>query len=145
MQSSRVYYGNYATYNGDESEIKKYIGDEPSKYYEFASWTPSLSEPIKGITDYYADFVFDGYIEDDWETIIENINSGEDVYGYGGKKKMDFTFTNQGVTYNQELELEIVDKNHDLLTNIDPEYNLGKETAHITFRGKLENFNRTAA
>jgi hypothetical protein len=70
LQESRVYYGARASYNGDESAIKKYIGGEPSDYYEFAQWSPSISEPITGYTEFHAQFVFDGYIDDTWENII---------------------------------------------------------------------------
>ena len=47
-----------------EEDIKKKVGGEPSDYYEFASWSPSLDEPIKTTTFFYAQYVFNGYIED---------------------------------------------------------------------------------
>ena len=46
LQETRIYYGNYARYDGNEDEIKKIVGGVPSDYYEFASWSPSLDEPI---------------------------------------------------------------------------------------------------
>jgi len=143
LQESRVYYGNFAVYEGEESEIKKKIGGVPSDYYEFASWSPSLSEPVTGTTYFYAQYVFDGYIEDSWETIITNVSTGNsDAYGFGGKKKINLIYTNLGQTYTQDVEFEIVDKNHDILENIDPSYNNGAEKAGLTFRCELP-LNRT--
>lgn len=142
LQETEVYYGNCAVYYGEESEIKKYIGNEPSPYYEFAYWSPSLTEPITGITTFKAQFTFDGYIKDDWATIAENVANGNlDNYGYSGKKTMELTFTNQGVTKTQIIDLEIVDKNHDDLVEISEFYNNGSSKAGLTFRGEL-NLNR---
>ena len=135
IQESREYYGTYPEYYGDETQIKKIIGGEESPYYEFASWSPSLSEPITGPMTYRAQFLFDGYIEDDWETIVENVKSGNvDAYGFGGRKKTSITYTYKGDTFTDEAEFEIIDKNHDILADIDENYNDGKSTAGLTFR-----------
>ena len=139
LQENEIYYGNTAEYFGDETEIKKKINNEPSPYYEFSHWSPDLTTPITGPTDYQAQFIFDGYIEDDWSTIISNVKNGNsDIYGYSGRKVMELTYTNQGTTYTETLELEIVDKFHDELTTVDPSYSNGSSTAGLTFRGILD-------
>ena len=143
MQETREYYGTTASYNQDESTIKKLVGGEPSDYYEFAYWrrSPSsmldesgnpveltLSDPIYGVTYFYAEYVFDGYIEDDWSAIIAG---GADDYGYGGKKKTPIEYTYKGVSYRDEVEFEIIGKNHDTIANSDG------QKAKLTFRGKI--------
>lgn len=138
LQETREYYGTYATYNGDEALIKKYVGGEPSEYYEFAQWSPSISEPITGYTVFQAEFVFDGYIDDTWEEIIENVNNGNsNIYGYGGRKVDEITYSYKGKSYTDTLEFEIIGKNHDILSEIDLNYNLGSPTAGLTFRAML--------
>ena len=140
IQETREYYGSYATYNGDETQIKKKIGDEISEYYEFASWSPSLSEPIVGPTKFYAEFVFDGYIEDSWTDIATNVANGNlDNYGYGGKKVTEITYKHpqSDAQYVDTVEFEIIDKNHDVLAASIPGYSPG-EKAGLTFRGKLK-------
>ena len=138
LQETRIYYGNYARYDGNEDEIKKIVGGVPSDYYEFASWSPSLDEPITQTTYFYAQYVFNGYIEDTWETIIQNVAQGNlDNYGYGGRKRQQITYSYQGVSHTDDLELEIIGKNHDTLSNIDPSYNNGATTAGLTFKGIL--------
>lgn len=139
LQETRIYYGNYARYDGNEDEIKKIVGGVPSDYYEFASWSPSLDEPITQTTYFYAQYVFNGYIEDTWETIIQNVAQGNlDNYGYGGRKRQQITYSYQGVSHTDDLELEIIGKNHDTLSNIDPSYNNGATTAGLTFKGILK-------
>ena len=54
IQDTLEYYGTYATFNGDETAIKKIINGTPSDYYEFAGWSPDLSIPVTGPTEYYA-------------------------------------------------------------------------------------------
>jgi hypothetical protein len=93
IQETRESYGTFASYHGDESQIKKKIGGEESDYYEFAYWSPSISEPITGPTTFHAEFVFDGYIEDSWAEIATNVANGNlDAYGYGGKKTTTITY-----------------------------------------------------
>lgn len=138
LQENSVYYGNLATYDGDEALIKRTIGGEVSPYYEFAYWSPSLDEPITGPTIYRAQYLFDGYIEDSWSEIAATVMSGNvDKYGFGGKKKQTITYKNQGVEYTDEVELEIVDKNHDILATINPSYNNGSLKAGLTLKGEL--------
>jgi hypothetical protein len=121
------------------SSLKKKIGNETSKYYEFAYWSPSLSEPITGETIYRAQFVFDGYIEDDWNTIASNCSLGkENEYGYGGRKKIDLSFNYNSIDYVGEVEAEIIDKKHDILEYIDPNYSNGDNKAGITFKCALK-------
>ena len=139
VQESREYYGTYPTYYGDETQIKKIIGDEESEYYEFASWSPSLSEPITGPTYFYAQFLFNGYIEDDWATIAENVATGNvNKYGYGGRKVDTITYSYKGIEYTDEIEFEIVDKNHDELAELIEGYNNNASTAGLTFRAILD-------
>ena len=143
LQETREYYGTTASYHGDESAIKKLVGGEPSDYYEFAYWrrSPSsyideegntieltLSDPIKDTTYFYAEYVFDGYIEDDWTTIINDEN---DTYGYGGRKVSTIEYTYRGTPYTDTVEFEIIGKNQDVIANGDG------ERAKLTFRGKI--------
>jgi hypothetical protein len=88
----------------------------------------TLSDPIYGVTYFYAEYVFDGYIEDDWSTIIA---SSADAYGYGGKKKTTINYTYKGVSYTDEVDFEIIGKNHDTIANSD------NSKAKFTFRGKI--------
>ena len=142
IQETEEFYGTCATFLGDESEVKKMIGGEPSNYYEFAYWrrSPSTitnpdgstteltySDPIIGTTYFYAEYLFDGYIEDDWSTIVANASS--DMYGYGGKKKTQISYSYRGKEYSEEVEFEIIGRNQDALENGD--------TAPLTFRGIL--------
>ena len=142
IQETEEFYGTNATYYGDESQVKKIIGGEPSNYYEFAYWrrSPSVitdaegnvtedatySDPIYGTTYFYAEYVFDGYIEDDWSTIIANAASGD--YGYGGKKKTEISYSYRGQEYTEEVEFEIIGRNQDKLAD-------GDGFAPLTFRG----------
>ena len=140
IQETREYYGSFASYHGDETLIKKKIGDEISDYYEFAYWSPSISEPIVGPTKFYAEFVFDGYIEDSWTEIASNVASGNvDKYGYGGKKVAEIAYTHPqtGAQFVDTIEFEIVDKNHDTLAEPIAGYAPG-DKAGLTFRGKLK-------
>ena len=142
IQEGEEYYGTCATFLGDESQIKKIIGGEPSNYYEFAYWRRSpasitnpdgtvteltYSDPIIGTTYFYAEYLFDGYIEDDWSTIAANASS--DAYGYGGKKKTQISYSYRGREYSEEVEFEIIGRNQDTLEN--------GATAQLTFRGVL--------
>ena len=130
LQEGRVYYGDTAVFTGNDSEIYKYIDGEASPYYEFTGWSPDPSEPIVGPTTFYAQFAFDGYIEDSWEEIIAACKSGDiSKYGLGGRKKLNFTF--KGV--EMEAEMEIVGKNHDTLAVSDETYNGGAATAALSF------------
>ena len=126
----KVFYGDLAAYPGDITKIKKKINGQDSDYYEFIGWSPSLDVPISGPMYFYAQFAFDGYIEDSWETIANHAAAGEiNIYGLGGRKK--FTYTIDGV--QSTVEAEIVDINHDILTYTDADYNGGKPTAAFTF------------
>jgi hypothetical protein len=140
IQETREYYGSFASYHGDETLIKKKIGDEISDYYEFAYWSPSISEPIVGPTKFYAEFIFDGYIEDSWAEIASNVASGNiDKYGYGGKKVVEFAYSHPqtGAQFVDTVEFEIIDKNHDTLAAPIAGYAPG-DKAGLTFRGKLK-------
>lgn len=138
LQETIEPYGSYPVYRGNEEEIQKYLGGVPSDYYEFAHWSPSLSEPITGETKYYAQFAFNGYISDDWNTIAENVKNGNvDNYGYGGKKLTELAYSYEGKAYTDIVEFEIIDKNHDILQEVSSSYNNGLSTAGLTFRGLI--------
>jgi hypothetical protein len=41
--------------------------------------------------------LFDGYLDDSWETIVKNIKNGNlEPYGLGGIKTTTFTYTCEG-------------------------------------------------
>ena len=132
IQESRVFYGDVPIFTGDVETIYKYIGGEPSPYYEFIGWDPDPTQPILGDTNFYAQFSFDGYIEDSWEEIITNCKLGNiDKYGLGGRKKI--TYTLAGI--ESTVEMEIVGKNHDKLVEVSDDYNNGASTASLSFMG----------
>lgn len=134
IQESQVFYGDVPIFTGNTDEIYKYIGDEVSDYYEFVGWSPDPSQPITGLTYFYAQFAFNGYIEDSWEDIIAACKSGDtSKYGLGGRKTL--TYTLAGV--ESTVEMEIVGKNHDELATADAEYNGGMETAALSFLPKV--------
>lgn len=134
LQESVVFYGSCATYVGDVNDIYKYIGDEVSPYYEFTGWSPNPDVPITGITYYYAQFAFDGYIDDDWTTIAAACASGDiSAYGLGGRKTMTYTLAGSENT----VELEIAGIHHDKLATVDEGYCMGSETAALTFICKI--------
>lgn len=134
LEESLVFYGSPATYTGDTNEIYKYIGDEISPYYEFTGWSPNPDEPITGVVYYYAQFAFDGYIDDDWSTIAAAAASGDvSAYGLGGRKVMTYSIG----TAENTVELEIAGRGHDKLAAIDEAYNGGAETASLTFICKV--------
>lgn len=142
IQETREYYGTFASYHGDETQIKKKIGGEESPYYEFAYWSPSISDPITGPTYFYAQYVFDGFIEDSWEEIIENVATGNvNKYGYGGKKTTAISYSYKSREYEDTIDFEIIDKNHDILAEVIPGYNNDSQTAGLTFRGMLSMSN----
>lgn len=126
----KVFYGDKAAYPGDVTKIKKQINNQDSDYYEFLGWSPSLDAPITGPMYFYAQFAFDGYIDDTWATIAEQAAQGNvSAYGLGGRKK--FNYTIDGV--ESTVEAEIVDINHDILTYTDADYQNGSTTAAYTF------------
>ena len=139
LAETRVFYGEKAVYPGDVSGIHKLINGEPSDYYEFTGWSPSPDIAITGTTYYYAQFAFDGYIEDDWATIIEACRTGNtDAYGLGGRKVIEYTIDNHTST----VEVEIVGKNHDNLATVDNNYNGGTGKAALTFIVKNLGYER---
>ena len=132
LQESRVFYGDVPIFTGDMETIYKYIGGEASPYYEFIGWDPDPTQPIIGDTNFYAQFSFDGYIEDSWEEIIANCKAGNvDKYGLGGRKQI--TYTLAGI--ESTVEMEIVGKNHDKLVAASDDYNNGASTASLSFMG----------
>lgn len=140
IQESQVYYGDTVIFTGDTSAIYKYIGGEVSDYYEFTGWSPDPSQPITGMTYFYAQFSFNGYIEDDWATIMEACKNGDtSKYGLGGRKTL--TYTLAGV--ESTAEMEIVGRNHDNLATVDEGYNGGSPKAALSFivdtRGYISN------
>ena len=144
LQESQVFYGDEAIFTGDITQIFKMVGGEPSPYYTCTGWYP-VPGIITGPTRYEAQFTFNGYIEDEWETIIENCRTGNiGDYGLGGRKKLTFTLAGVEAT----VEMEIVGKNHDNLAEVDANYNNGASTAALTFiarvlRPEIWNMNST--
>jgi hypothetical protein len=148
-----VLYGSTATFTGDTTKIKKKIGGQDSIYYEFTGWDRDPNEPIVGNTYYYAQFLFDGYITDDWATIAAACASGDvSKYGLGGRKKI--TYSIDGGKSQSEIEMEVVGTNHDimgeyiekiengkkiyeLVEKTDPNYNNGSNKAALTFVAKV--------
>ena len=131
-----IFYGSTATFTGDTTKIKKKIGGQDSIYYEFTGWSPNPDEPITGNVWYYAQFLFDGYITDDWATIAAACASGDvSKYGLGGRKKMSYSIDG-GQNYS-EVEMEIAGINHDNLVSNDPNYNGGTGKAALTFIAKV--------
>lgn len=131
LQEAYVPYGQYASYLGDQSEIKKMIGDEPSIYYEFIGWDkdPATTQ-ITGLIDFRAQFYFDGYIEDSWEDIAKAAANGDtSKYGVGGRKYIEYT-TADGTSL---VEAEIVGTNWDKLAETSDSYNGGAATATFSF------------
>ena len=132
IQESRVFYGDVPIFTGDIDSIYKYVGGEASPYYEFVGWNPDPTQPILGDTNFYAQFSFDGYIEDNWEEIIANCKASNiDKYGLGGRKQI--TYTLAGI--ESTVEMEIVGKNHDQLVAASDDYNNGASTASLSFMG----------
>ena len=132
IQESRVFYGDIPIFTGDIDSIYKYVGGEASPYYEFVGWNPDPTQPILGDTNFYAQFSFDGYIEDSWEEIIINCKAGNiDKYGLGGRKQI--TYTLAGI--ESTIDMEIVGKNHDRLVAASDDYNNGASTASLSFMG----------
>lgn len=130
LYEEQVPYGYLPNYPFDTNEIKKLVAGEESEYYEFAAWSRDTDEPITDTTYIYAEFVFNGYIEDSWEEIIAKAKAGDiNAYGLGGRKVLEFTI--DGV--QKYVEMEIVGKNMDKLTVSENEYNEGKSTASYSF------------
>lgn len=90
LETVTVKYGSDATYSGD-TPVKSGV-DNPDDY-PFEEWLPAPTN-IKGETKCYAQFgspVEDVEIEDDWETIITNIENGSyrEKYKLGNYKPLD--------------------------------------------------------
>lgn len=138
LQETYVPYGSYSSYLGDASEIQKLISGKPSQYYTFIGWDKDpATTVITGLTDFHAQFYFDGYIEDSWAEIAQAAATGElSKYGVGGRKKITYT-TSAG---ESEVEAEIVALKHDTLATTSSSYNSGAETATFTFI--LKDFGR---
>lgn len=130
LYEEQVSYGHLASYPLDVNDIKKMVAGEESPYYEFAAWNRDPDLPITDTTYIYAEFVFDGYIEDSWEQIVANAQAGNiNAYGVGGRVRMDITINGRQET----VEMEIVAKNHDILVTPNESYNGGRNTAAFTF------------
>ena len=129
LQESKIVYGDVPIYTGSD-DIQKMIGGEPSPYYEFSGWSPDPTQPITKSMTYYAQFAFNGYVEESWEQIVEDCRTGNiSKYGLGGRKRLTYTIAGKEST----IEMEIVGKNHDQLAQTSADYNNGAETASISF------------
>lgn len=117
----------------DANNIYKEFDGEPSKYYDFIGWQPSMDVPITQETVYEAQFLYTDYIQDSWDTIISACKSGNvSKYDVGARKKLNFTM--EGVDY--EVDMEIAAKSHDDLVTISSDYNNGADKASLTFVSK---------
>ena len=137
LEITEVEYGQTAVYSGDVNEIYKYIDGEPSYVYDFKGWNPSnlIIQPTHYTTSpivFTADFIFVGNIADSWAVIRENAAQNSASYEIGSLKKTIVYV--KGTPY--EIEMELVAKEADKLTNIDDSYCEGKETASYTFLAK---------
>lgn len=131
LQETYVPYGQYSSYTGNTTEIKKMISGQPSLYYEFIGWNKDPAETvITGVTEFYAQFYFDGYIEASWAEIAQAAANGDTSrFGVGGRKKITYT-TGDGTS---EVEAEIVDINHDDLATTSASYNNNASKAAFSF------------
>lgn len=117
----------------DANNIYKEFDGEPSKYYDFIGWQPSMDIPITQETVYEAQFLYTDYIQDSWDTIISACKSGDvSKYDVGARKKLNFTM--EGVDY--EVDMEIAAKNQDDLVTISSDYGNGADKASLTFVSK---------
>ena len=103
---NNVPYGSSATYTG-ETPVKPNV-DNPEKY-PFERWDPAPTS-ITGNTDCYAVFtspVEVKEIEDDWYTIIANINNGTYAQKYkpGNYKPLDFG--SEGIVNMQLVAMDL--------------------------------------
>lgn len=131
LEEKQIPYGSYASYSGDTSLIKKIIDGVEQNSYEFIGWSPSPDEPIVEETYFYAQFLFNDYLTESWEEILNNINSGKlENYGIGCRKQFEITDEN-GITV--VLEAEVKGINQDILVETDDSYNQGNNTAALTF------------
>ena len=108
---TNVPYGSAATYTGD-TPVKDKVS-EP-ELYPFERWDPSPNK-IVGDTKCYAQFgspVELKEIEDDWDTIIANINDGSyaDKYEIGNYKPLDLG--EEGI-----VNMQLVAKKSDTLSD----------------------------
>lgn len=130
LEEKMVPYGKYAYYEGDTSLIKKIINGEEVSGYEFIGWMPSPDEPIIEETYFYAQFLFNDYLTESWDKILENINSGNlENYGIGCRKQFEITNEDGSKTL---LEAEVKGINHDILAETDESYNQGNNTAGLS-------------
>lgn len=97
--------------------------DDPTKY-DFIGWNPSC-ENIQEDTKCYAMFRYNGYIEDDWTTIADNIKNGTatTLYPIGAHKEISITLSD-GI--KRTIDVEIIAYNHDDLAD-------GSGKATLTF------------
>lgn len=115
-----------------ENIFKEFDG-VPSPFYDFIGWIPSMDEPVVKETEYEAQFLYTDYIEESWDTIIADCKAGNvSKYSIGSRKKLNFTF--EGIEC--EVDMEIAAKNRDVLATHSEEYNVGEQTAALTFISK---------
>lgn len=138
LKTQTVSYGGTVSYNEDiDGKVYYYINGEISPYYSFYGWDSPLTITPTAYTEdpiiIKAQFTFTGYIEDSWEQIDANAQAGNiDAYGLGGVKISNVTI--DGTTY--QLEMELVEKNFDLLVTNSSSYNGGTGKACFTFLAK---------
>lgn len=118
-----VAYGTTPTYDGGEFA---YTGDGDAADYELTGWSPAVG-PITGDVSYYANWIYTGYIEDDWDVIAANVenNTYKSLYQIGSMKPLTLTYAD-GTT--ETVEMEIAGFDHDNIT--------GGGKAGITFIAK---------
>ena len=131
LENIKVAYGSYAAYSGDTNAIVKKINGVESPYYTYIGWDkdPATTQIVDN-TRFYAQFFFDGYIEDSWQQIAEAAAKGNiEKYGLGGRKYIEYTIG----TTTSTVEAEIVGINHDTLATTSDDYNSGSSVATYSF------------
>ena len=126
LQNTAFNYGTTPKFNGstpvkDDVPTGKDVAD-----YEFSGWSPSIVS-VTGTATYIATYIYIGYIEDDWDTIVGNISNGtyKSKYSTGSLKPITITYDDKTT---EEIEVELADFDHDDL--------LDGEKAGITFVSK---------
>lgn len=140
LGSTDVVYGGKPTIPPEinVNNIYKEFDGQPSEYYDFIGWEPSLDIPVTEPTTYQAQFIYLDYIEDSWDAIIAACKSGDvSAYNVGGRKKLTISLPNASNEVQEfEIEMEIAGQNHDDLVAASSDYNGGKTTAALTFIAK---------
>lgn len=117
LQNTNVNYGDIPSYKGSAPKKDDVPSGKLQEDYEFSGWSPEIVS-VTGSATYVATYVYTGYIEDDWDTIVDNIKNGtyKSKYSIGSLKLVTITY-DDGST--EDIEMEIADFDHDDLNNGD--------------------------